>query len=659
MPPWQFIMRLLNTRTGEFKWIEDPRQVYYAVLSHVWAKPGDPEYAPEQTYQDLLRFQEEARTDGTLPISKFSDKLRRFCETALRDGIELGWADTCCIDKTSSSELSEAINSMYSWYAYSGACYAFLRDVNPPTEGTPAREWRISFRGSEWFKRGWTLQELIAPRTVIFVSKAPEAYHDGWEVLGSKHNLAACISSETGIDVAVLTFERSPEEIPIAQRMAWMQSRETTRLEDEAYCLMGIFGVNMQTNYGEGRYAFVRLQEKILSQSPDQTIFAWGPSLDDPSLIQNLLRSSPSGTPTVNTPPNLSDDPATSSFPEQYLLASSPKDFSPEFSAKLICLSREEFWQCLGFSEAQPVYQVFEITPFGLRAPLPVLDLHSFDEARPVAPTHCAFLACKDPDRGLLALLLRLVPKHHKNVLSCREFFAGASVAQHNDVRQLALGGGMSTYGPVWDNYCRIVYISQERLKSLRTSPPSTSAGQPRMPPRVPVIYIPHCPRRSAIELEGDSSIHTVLCSTMESFEVEFSWVSKRVLERDGYNVSQVRGAPSQSPDGPSAPPRLKRTPSSGSRYIIISGKFGVYLTIQVARCACALATRSGVLGVLVSSRDPDSLDGKSFSQERHHLNHPIHINSWSFDHGSASRRIDFDSPQDMRRLSLRLVLTS
>ncbi len=488
-------MRLLNTKTGEFVWVEDPRQVHYAALSHVWAKEGD----PEQTFQDLTRFQAEARADltgGTLPISNFFDKLRRFCETALKDGFELAWADTCCIDKTSSSGLSEAINSMYSWYAYSGACYAFLHDVRLSARKGDLK-WREAFKESKWFGRGWTLQELIASRVVIFVCKAPSRDVSGWEVLGSKHSLAGCISSVTGIDLEVLTFEISLEEIPIARRMAWAQPRQTSRLEDEAYCLMGIFGVSMQTNYGEGRYAFIRLQENILSQTPDQTIFAWGRFLDNPSFT--LL---PSSSPI--TPPDLSRNAITPpSFPKQYLLASSPRDFDRRLSANVVRLSREDFQQWLGVPITEDLYQVFEITPYGLRTSFPLLNVYSYNH-HPTSATHCAILACQDPKRGLLVLLLR--PRKHELHSTSPEFFAGASVRSSMDEP--------ISRDPVLDHYCRLTYITREQLKYLHKGTASIFAlyYRQRMPFTVSSVYIPHCPSRSAIELDRDSSIHAVLC---------------------------------------------------------------------------------------------------------------------------------------------------
>ncbi|EJF56991.1 HET-domain-containing protein, partial [Dichomitus squalens LYAD-421 SS1] len=235
-------MRLLDTRTGEFFWVDDPRTVRYAILSHVWSTTQG---GFEQTYDDI----------------------RRFCETALNDGFELGWADSCCIDKSSSTELSESISSMHSWYRYAGVCYAFLQDVDKSAGDHDLEHWE-QFRSSKWFTRGWTLQELLAPSVVLFLSNS-------WDVIGSKHTLASIVSEVTRIDRAVLTFERPLDKVSVARRMSWAAARKTTREEDRAYSLMGIFGVNITVSYGEGRYSFIRLQEEILKHIPDQTIFAW------------------------------------------------------------------------------------------------------------------------------------------------------------------------------------------------------------------------------------------------------------------------------------------------------------------------------------------------------------------------------------------------
>jgi hypothetical protein len=146
---------------------------------------------------------------------------------------------------------------MFDWYSRADICYAHLEDVHLE-----------DFTSSRWFTRGWTLRELLAPSDVVFFGK-------GWDRLGTKSDLADQITQVTGIDWETLTYQGWLRKKSVAQRMSWASERETTRLEDEAYCLFGLFGVKMPLLYGEGRNAFIRLQEEILKLSVDQSLFAW------------------------------------------------------------------------------------------------------------------------------------------------------------------------------------------------------------------------------------------------------------------------------------------------------------------------------------------------------------------------------------------------
>ena len=189
-------MRLLDTTTGQFAWFDDPRNVRYATLSHVWATEADPDFVPEQVYQEVLAIQSASPSSDVL--LHFSVKIQHACAVARQHGFRYIWIDTCCIDKTSSAELSEAINSMFNWYRYSKACYALLHDVDDEDDPGAVNS---QFCRSRWFKRGWTLQELIAPHNVLFLSK-------NWQMIGTKHRLGATVSHITGIDIAVLRQER-------------------------------------------------------------------------------------------------------------------------------------------------------------------------------------------------------------------------------------------------------------------------------------------------------------------------------------------------------------------------------------------------------------------------------------------------------------------
>ncbi|PIL27106.1 hypothetical protein GSI_10246 [Ganoderma sinense ZZ0214-1] len=256
-------MWLLNTARAELVFFPTPESVPggYAILSHVWDKK-------EQTFQDIQALRIKCAEDGTNPRDLVCDKVREFCIIAERGGHEWGWADMCCIDKTSSTELSEAIVSMYRYYSLADVCYAYLRDV-PTASEDDLRASESALRASRWHKRGWTLQELIAPSFVVFLSNT-------WEILGSKAGLADLLEEITRVPDAVLRLDKKPSAHCVAARMSWAADRETTRPEDEAYCLMGIFGIFMPPLYGEGRNAFLRLQEEIMRKMDDPSIFAWG-----------------------------------------------------------------------------------------------------------------------------------------------------------------------------------------------------------------------------------------------------------------------------------------------------------------------------------------------------------------------------------------------
>lgn len=190
------------------------------------------------------------------------------CKQAENDGYDYVWIDTCCINRDSSTELHEAITSMFRWYKDAAICYAFLMDV--PQGDTEPDEEGSHFSSSRWFKRGWTLQETLAPAFLRF-------YNAAWESLGTKDELFKLVEEITGIPAVVLL---SPEEVllaSVAQRMSWAARRETTRSEDRAYCLLGIFSVSMVMTYGEGgEIAFQRLQDAILKYVKDESILAWG-----------------------------------------------------------------------------------------------------------------------------------------------------------------------------------------------------------------------------------------------------------------------------------------------------------------------------------------------------------------------------------------------
>ncbi|KAK4213725.1 HET-domain-containing protein [Rhypophila decipiens] len=250
--------RLLHVKTRQFKEFIGHTVPPYAILSHTWG-PNELTFKDVQGLAISDTFPNDSKIDGC-------------CARAHQDGYEYVWIDTICIDKSSSAELSEAINSMFDWYYNSGVCYAYLSDVDP---GEDPLDPRSSFHTSRWFTRGWTLQELLAPDAVLF-------FDSGWNYIGRAHDfkLMELVAHITKIPARVLQSDQFRlgrfRHQSIAEKMSWACRREVTRQEDEAYSLLGLFQINMPLLYGEGDRAFQRLQNELIRVSDDETIFAWG-----------------------------------------------------------------------------------------------------------------------------------------------------------------------------------------------------------------------------------------------------------------------------------------------------------------------------------------------------------------------------------------------
>jgi hypothetical protein len=252
-------MRLLRIEDdGKFSLIECwgkdiPR---YAIFSHTWGLEDE-----EVNFKDLVH--------GT---AKTKAGYRKICfcgEQAANDGLQFFWVDTCCIDKSSSAELSEAINSMFRWYHDATKCYVYLSDVSVSGTGgsdlSSQGTLKPAFQQSRWFTRGWTLQELLAPTCVIFFSVEGER-------LGDRSSLVQEIHHITGISVQALQG-RPLTEFSVDERMSWAGKRETKREEDAVYSLLGIFDIYMPLIYGEGRRrALRRLQKEIREYLEDESL---------------------------------------------------------------------------------------------------------------------------------------------------------------------------------------------------------------------------------------------------------------------------------------------------------------------------------------------------------------------------------------------------
>jgi hypothetical protein len=308
------MMRLLNTTTFKLEEFSPDNLPGYGILSHRWR---DEEMTIEDMekggYQWIRRWMKQGWK-----------KIHGYCKHPGAK-FQYVWVDTCCIDKRSSAELQEAVNSMFRWYRDSEMCHIYLDDVDDLKD----------FEASEWFKRGWTLQELLAPRTATF-------YNKNWEVLGTRSALAMRIENFTGIGIPYLTGSDSFVSASIATRMGWASGRKTTRTEDRAYSLLGIFDINMPIIYGEGERSFFRLQAEILKVSDDHSLFIWDGGVD---------------------------------CNPQKMLARTPDSFRRKDIDKESTLF-SEMW---GRVPTAPANQDFVLTNLGVRAYLPISRLMDFD----------------------------------------------------------------------------------------------------------------------------------------------------------------------------------------------------------------------------------------------------------------------------------------
>jgi hypothetical protein len=266
-------MRLLNVHTFEFRTFLGDDVPNYSIASHRWIHD-------EATIKDISK-KRNIHTGGYKKVEGFCTYVKQANELYKDTHPELCcdylWIDTCCIDQKSSLEVDTAIRSMFQWYNKSVVCYAYLADVEPQSSSKDVRE--ASFRDSVWFSRGWTLQELLAPRTVVFLTKAWEvighkctssAITDGGPCPGVGERLNGIISEITGIPELVLYDYPRSKELSIEERMSWSAQRKTTRQEDSVYCLLGIFEIHMPVMYGEGEFAQIRLRNEI-----DKKMEAW------------------------------------------------------------------------------------------------------------------------------------------------------------------------------------------------------------------------------------------------------------------------------------------------------------------------------------------------------------------------------------------------
>ncbi|KAH7411490.1 heterokaryon incompatibility protein-domain-containing protein [Cadophora sp. MPI-SDFR-AT-0126] len=275
-------MRLIDVETYEIREFFGRNIPSYAILSHTWVEEEEVTFLEMDKLHGLGRTAFDGQDGPNFRISSKPGykKIMHACRQARKDKLLWVWVDTCCIDKSSSAELTEAINSMFQWYRASSVCYAYLSDV--PQRITPQfstehvasgsdLDTESSIRSSRWFTRGWTLQELIAPQKM-------ELFGQNWCALGSRFERREIISNITRIPESLIdSYTEGPnlDGFSVAQKMSWAAKRQCTRIEDSAYCLLGIFGINMPLLYGEGENAFLRFQEEIFRVTDDHSLLAW------------------------------------------------------------------------------------------------------------------------------------------------------------------------------------------------------------------------------------------------------------------------------------------------------------------------------------------------------------------------------------------------
>ncbi|KAK7443547.1 hypothetical protein VKT23_015720 [Stygiomarasmius scandens] len=243
--------RFIDTRTlGLVEFDEDSFIPPYAMFSHTWSKGN------EVVYDEFIHPQAET-------FSKLGyHKIRDACRQARRDGIRYIWVDTCCVKQGNHEDVVANITSMYAYYQNAEVCYVYLVDAKDTSRRDMFGERGAYYwwGGSLWFRRGWTLQELLAPQTVVFFNKR-------WRQIGNKHELRGDIHQRTTIPITVLSGEQSIQDVDVFTRISWAMDRETTRGQDQAYCLQGLLGITVVPSYVISRYASFDLLSQVLSDA--------------------------------------------------------------------------------------------------------------------------------------------------------------------------------------------------------------------------------------------------------------------------------------------------------------------------------------------------------------------------------------------------------
>ncbi|KAG2354882.1 hypothetical protein BDR07DRAFT_1427965 [Suillus spraguei] len=382
------------------KHIEEVVTTYfqYASLSHRWEEK-------EPLLQDIQgKCIYESELD---PIGSIM-KLRSFCTTARNAGHKWAWSDTCCIDKSNNVELQESVNSMFIWYHHSALTIVYLSDVPPSSKSGALAK-------SAWNTRGWTVQEFIAPKVILFYQSNWTPYLDD-RTLNHKESVAIMqeLKEATGIDqTAFVPF--CPSMSGAREKLHWASNRVTTRQEDIAYSLFGIFGVRLSVDYGEKQdKALGRLLQEIVARSGDITSLDW---IGKPSEFNSCLPASITSykAPPCKLPP-ISEDEIQSS------VSSLQKTVAVNFAVKLYTLlqntsaprfaAQRLHLPCIAFnvrevrrlrSPALETHFTYGVKADGLRDLL-ITTEETLVQFRSKRPTQQKFVIVRPWDRSLLEL---------------------------------------------------------------------------------------------------------------------------------------------------------------------------------------------------------------------------------------------------------------
>ncbi|KAJ2968900.1 hypothetical protein NUW54_g13090 [Trametes sanguinea] len=281
-------MRLLNTRTGSLEWLplDGTTNTSYVIFSYVQevenatslSAPAEAPSHPSKQPCTGIPSQEDP-----VPLSHLSATIRNACQIASDSGYDHLWIQGFCIDRSDPTELSSALNATWDWHARAGACYVYLADVSPEDVATRSDS---HFRQSSWHRDIWALQALVASSKVLFLAR-------DWSVIGTKSTLAAVLEEVTGVDRSILMMVQSVHAVSVARRMWWASRRRTTSVEDCAYALLGLFGVEMSVEYGEGSRAFRAIARGDLPAYPGPESFRLALPFSDTSTPTASSRSSP------------------------------------------------------------------------------------------------------------------------------------------------------------------------------------------------------------------------------------------------------------------------------------------------------------------------------------------------------------------------------